>query len=254
MSDEAIRALDSDLEQSRNAFLHAREAQRRLSLNTHDVNRLEAQSRQNSNTHDVTRPGAQSRTNLDMQDVPPAPAAARVDESALLSPTTELNTLLAQDRRMRENGSPPPATKMTEHDKMEPEVQSRPKTWTCEVGCGFRHPDFETVAEHEKTCSGKPKPFHTESPAAIEVYNRWRRELEANPNTFWIKDRMEREDDLAIDAGLPPPFGGYRSELCYSPGELRAPELTAVPHCTTSHPPVTPPPQKRDRPLLPSSY
>jgi hypothetical protein len=45
-----------------------------------------------------------------------------------------------------------------------------------------------------------------------------------------------------------------RNEVCYSPGELRAPELTAVPHCTTSHPPVTPPPQKRDRPLLPSSY
>ena len=318
MSDERIRALDTDLEQSRNAFLHAREAQRRLSLNTHDVNRTganksrpdsttpgvththdvippaanesqpdsiithdvnsnthdvnrsgtqsrldsnthdvnrpEAQSRQNSNTHDVTRPGAQSRTNLDMQDVPPAPAAARVDESALLSPTTELNTLLAKDRRMRENGSPPPVTKTTEHDKMEPEVQIRRKTWTCEVGvCGFRHPDFETVAEHEKTCSGKRKPFHTESPAALEVYNRWRRELEANPNTFWIKDRMEREDDLAIDAGLPPPFGGYRSGLCYPPGELRAPELTAVPHCTTPHPPVTPPPQKRVQPLPPSS-
>ena len=319
MSDERIRALDTNLEQSRNAFLHAREAQRRLSLNTHDVNRTgadksrpdsttpgvththdvippaanesqpdsiithdvnsnthdvnrsgtqsrldsnthdvnrpEAQSRQNSNTHDVTRPGAQSRTNLNMQDVPPAPAAARVDESALLSPTTELNTLLAKDRRMRENGSPPPVTKTTEHDKMEPEVQIRRKTWTCEVGvCRFQHPDYDTVAEHEKTCSGKPKPFHTESPAAIEVYNRWRREEEANPNTFWIKDRMEREDDLAIDAGLPPPFGGSRSESCYSPGELRAPELTAVPHCTTSHPPVTPPPQKRDRPLLPSSY
>ena len=317
MSDEEIRALDRDLEQSRNAFLRAREAQRRLNLNTrdvnrmganesrpdsitpgvihthdvirlganesqpdsiithdvnsnthdvnrsgaqsrldsntHDVNRPEAQSRQNSNTHDVTRPGAQSRTNLDMQDVPPAPAAARVDESALLSPTTELNTLLAKDRRMRENGSPPPVTKTTEHDKMEPEVQIRRKTWTCEVGCGFRHPDFETVAEHEKTCSGK-RPMHEESPAAMEVYNRWRRELEANPKTFFIKDRMVREDDLAIDAGLPPPFGGSRSELCYSPGELRAPELTAVPHCTTSHPPVTPPPQKRDRPLLPSSY
>ena len=242
MSDETIRALDSDLEQSRNAFLHAREAQRRLSLNTHDVNRTganesrpdsitpgvihthdvirlganesqpdstithdvnsnthdvsrsgaqsrldsnthdvnrpEAQSRQNSNTHDVTRPGAQSRTNLDMQDVPPAPAAARVDESALLSPTTELNTLLAKDRRMRENGAPPPVTKATEHDEMEPEVQIRRKTWTCEVGvCRFRHPDYDTVAEHEKTCSGKPKPFHTESPAALEVYNRWRREL-----------------------------------------------------------------------------
>ena len=45
---------------------------------------------------------------------------------------------------------------------------------------------------------------------------------------------------------FPPPFGGYRSELCYPPGELRAPELTAVP-------PVTPPPQKRDQPLPPSS-
>ena len=210
MSDEAIRALDSDLEQSRNAFLHAREAQRRLSLNTHDVNRTganksrpdsttpgvihthdvippaanesqpdsiithdvnsnthdvnrtganksrpdsttpgvihthdvippatnesqpdsiithdvnsnthdvnrsgaqsrldsnthdvnrpEAQSRQNSNTHDVTRPGAQSRTNLDMQDVPPAPAAARVDESD--SNTHDVNRPESQSRQI----------------------------------------------------------------------------------------------------------------------------------------------------------
>ena len=65
MSDEAIRALDSDLEQSRNAFLHAREAQRRLSLNTHDVNRTGAnESRPDSithgviHTHDVIRLGA----------------------------------------------------------------------------------------------------------------------------------------------------------------------------------------------------
>ena len=301
MSDEEIRALDRDLEQSRNAFLRAREAQRRLNLNTRDVNRMganesrpdsithgvihthdvirlgangsqsdstithdvnhahdanrpEAQSRLNSNTHDVNRPEAQSRTNLDTQDVPPAPAAARVDESALLSPTTELNTLLAQDRRMRENDSPPPATKMTEHDKMEPEVQSRLKTWTCDLGCGFRHRDFETVAEHEKTCSGT-RPVHKESPAAMEAYRRFIREEDTSRGYEGsVKAKMVREDDLAIDAGLPPPFGGSRSDLCYSPGELRAPELTAVPHCTTSHPPVTPPPQKRDRPLLPSSY
>ena len=86
MSDEEIRALDSDLEQSRSAFLRAREAQRHLNLDTRDVNRLgaeknqpgsvitndvnhtldvnrpEAQSRLNSNTHDVNRPEAQSRT------------------------------------------------------------------------------------------------------------------------------------------------------------------------------------------------
>ena len=42
MSDEEIRALDRDLEQSRNAFLRARESQRHLNLNTRDVNRLGA--------------------------------------------------------------------------------------------------------------------------------------------------------------------------------------------------------------------
>ena len=101
MSDEAIRALDSDLEQSRNAFLHAREAQRRLSLNTHDVNRTGANESRpdsitpgvihthdvippaanesqpdsiithdvNSNTHDVNRSGAQSRLDSNTHDV-----------------------------------------------------------------------------------------------------------------------------------------------------------------------------------------
>ena len=98
---------------------------------------------------------------------------------------------------------------------------------------------------------------HVDSAAATELYERFIRERETNPSRAFatsVRARMEREDDLAIDAGLPPSFGGSRSSLCYSPGERRAPELTAVPHCTTSHPPVTPPPQKRDRPLLPSSY
>ena len=65
MSDEEIRALDRDLEQSRNAFLRAREAQRRLNLNTRDVNRMGAnESRPDSitpgviHTHDVIRLGA----------------------------------------------------------------------------------------------------------------------------------------------------------------------------------------------------
>ena len=101
MSDEAIRALDSDLEQSRNAFLRAREAQRRLNLNTHDVNRMGANKSRsdsitpgvihthdvirlgangsqsdstithdvNSNTHDVNRSGAQSRLDSNTHDV-----------------------------------------------------------------------------------------------------------------------------------------------------------------------------------------
>ena len=52
MSNEEIRALDKDLEESRNAFLLARETQSRLNSNTHDVNH---------------RPKAPSRTNLDKQ-------------------------------------------------------------------------------------------------------------------------------------------------------------------------------------------
>ena len=77
MSDEAIRGLDSDLEQSRNAFLRAREAQRRLSLNTHDVNRMGANASQSDSTithdvnhaHDANRPEAQSRLNSNTHDV-----------------------------------------------------------------------------------------------------------------------------------------------------------------------------------------
>ena len=100
MSDEEIRALDSDLEQSRNAFLRAREAQRHLNLDTrdvnrpganqrppisiithdvnhtHDVNRLGANKSQPdsiithdvNHTHDVNRSEAQSRLNSNMHD------------------------------------------------------------------------------------------------------------------------------------------------------------------------------------------
>ena len=113
MSDEAIRALDSDLEQSRNAFLHAREAQRRLSLNTHDVNRTGANESRpdsttpgvihthdvirlganesqpdsiithdvNSNTHDVNRSGAQSRLDSNTHDVNRPEAQSRLNSN-----------------------------------------------------------------------------------------------------------------------------------------------------------------------------
>jgi hypothetical protein len=66
MSNGEIRALDRDLEQSRSAILHAREAQRHLNLNTRDVNRLGANESQPdsiithrvNHTHDVDRLGA----------------------------------------------------------------------------------------------------------------------------------------------------------------------------------------------------
>ena len=66
MSDEDSRSLDRDLEQSRSAFLHAREAQRHLNLSTRDVSRLGANESQPdsiithrvNHTHDVDRLGA----------------------------------------------------------------------------------------------------------------------------------------------------------------------------------------------------
>ena len=54
MSRKDICALDMDLEQSRKAFLRAREAQSHLNPNTRDVNPLEAnESQSDSITHDV---------------------------------------------------------------------------------------------------------------------------------------------------------------------------------------------------------
>ena len=102
MSNEEIRALDRDLEQSRSAFLRAREAQRHLNLDTRDVNRLGADKSQPdsiithdvNHTHDVNRPEAQRRMNSDThsatpdlrEDVPHASERTRQDLPD--SPTT----------------------------------------------------------------------------------------------------------------------------------------------------------------------
>ena len=313
MSDEEIRALDRDLEQSRNAFLRAREAQRRLNLNTRDVNRMganesrpdsithgvihthdvirlgangsqsdstithdvnhahdanrpEAQSRLNSNTHDVNRPEAQSRTNLDTQDVPPAPGATQASERTRQgrpdSPTTVVDPELprhgghAQDtaHAPREPVPPSPATVLKEQaDQAVREAVEGITSLTEPLEEGIPAMPASLVASATRLFgrnSAPPTPVH-KSPECCKAHYRFICESAAGGKS--VKDQIVREDDLAIDAGLPPPFGGSRSELCYSPGALRAPELTAVPHCTTSHPPVTPPLQKRDRPLLPSS-
>jgi len=105
MSNEEIRALDKDLEQSRSAFLRASEAQRRLNLNTRDVNRMGAKSRPDSitpgviHTHDVIRPGAngsQSDSTI-THDVNHAHDANRPEaQSRLNSNTHDVNRPEAQ--------------------------------------------------------------------------------------------------------------------------------------------------------------
>lgn len=327
MSNEEIRALDRELEQSRSAFLRAREIQRHLRSNTryvdrlrarfsqpdstitlvvnrtldvnelvaneiqpdpsitHDVNhtynvnRPEAQSRLNLKTLDVTRPAAQSQPNLNTLDVDPypreavphAPGAAQASEhtpkglpdkhapltpisrlleeadqgvrdalegiaapgsptperviiatprvadvmnesalgsrNALPSSTTELNIFLAQDRMMREDDSPSPATLPSQEI-----VQLLPPPFKNTMGGGLAGHDL-AVAE----------------PGGREF-------SDASKEASETRKSMQRSRWLEYIACL--------KEINYTPAD-------GLPH-TTSPPPLTPSLQERDSPLLPS--
>ena len=175
MSDEAIRALDSDLEKSRNAFLRAREAQRRLTLNTHDVNRMGAnESRPDSitpgviHTHDVIRPGANGSqsdstithdVNSNTHDVNRSGGQSRLDSN-----THDVNRPEAQSRlNSNTHDATPDLCKDAPHAS-ERTRQGRPDSPATVVD-----PELPRHGEHAQDTAHAPREHVPPSPAILLI-------------------------------------------------------------------------------------
>ena len=271
MSDERIRALDTDLEQSRNAFLHAREAQRRLSLNTHDVNRTGANESRpdsitpgvihthdvirlganesqpdsiithdvNSNTHDVNRSGAQSRLDSNTHDVNRPEAQSRLNSN-----THDATPDLRKDA--------PHASERTRQD-----LPGSPMTVV--------DPELPRPGDHAQGTAHAPRGRVPPSPTTLLIEQAEQGVREAvegipgegilTPLTPFTERQKQQHREAVAAAKAMWGMCAESEAAAYTPRAgprtTCTPEL--LPHHKMPHPPVTPLLQESGQPLPPSS-